>query len=78
MYYERSFEKLSVPSVYPFTSFGSRRFRPRDRRLARTIRESLFSLSYDFSRRSGEKEPLGEGGSPFDSGEGRIGSTLTV
>jgi hypothetical protein len=43
MYYERSFEKLRVPSVYPFTWFGSRRFRPRDRRLARTIRESLFS-----------------------------------
>ena len=38
----------------------------------------LSSLSYDFSRRSGEKEPLGEGGSPLDSGEGRIGSMLTV
>jgi hypothetical protein len=36
------------------------------------------ALSYDFSRWSGEKEPLGEGGSPLDSGEGRIGSTLTV
>jgi hypothetical protein len=35
-------------------------------------------LSYDFSRWSGEKEPLGEGGSPLVSGEGRIGSTLTV
>jgi hypothetical protein len=35
-------------------------------------------LSYDFSRWSGEKEPLGEDGSPLDSGEGRIGSTLTV
>ena len=35
-------------------------------------------LSYDFSRRRGEKESLGEGGSPLDSGEGRIGKTLTV
>jgi hypothetical protein len=35
-------------------------------------------LSYDFSRRGGEKEPLGEGGCPLDSGEGRIGSSLTV
>ena len=35
-------------------------------------------LSYDFSRREGEKEPLGEGGCPLVSGEGRIGSTLTV
>src|ERR1700722_20007438 len=29
-------------------------------------------LSYDFSRREGDKEPLGEGGSPLVSGEGRI------
>jgi hypothetical protein len=35
-------------------------------------------LSYDFLRRRGEKEPLGEGGCPLVSGEGRIGSTLTV
>ena len=35
-------------------------------------------LSYDFSRWSGEKEPLGEGGSPLGSGEGRIGIMLTV
>jgi hypothetical protein len=35
-------------------------------------------LSYDFSRREGEKEPLREGGCPLVSGEGRIGSTLTV
>ena len=35
-------------------------------------------LSYDFSRHRGEKEPLGEGGSPLDSGEGRIGIVLTV
>jgi hypothetical protein len=35
-------------------------------------------LSYDFSRREGEKEPLGEGGCPLVSGEGRIGSMLTV
>jgi hypothetical protein len=35
-------------------------------------------LSYDFSCWSGENEPLGEGGSPLDSGEGRIGSRLTV
>ena len=35
-------------------------------------------LSYDFSRDGGEKEPLGEGGCPLVSGEGRIGSTLTV
>jgi len=35
-------------------------------------------LSYDFSRREGEKEPLGEGGCPPVSGEGRIGSALTV
>src|SRR5882757_9929284 len=33
-------------------------------------------LSYDFSRREGEKEPLGEGGCPLVSGEGRIGNTL--
>jgi hypothetical protein len=32
----------------------------------------------DFSRRGGEKEPLGEGGGPLGSGEGRIGSMLTV
>jgi hypothetical protein len=32
-------------------------------------------LSYDFSRREGEKEPLGEGGCPLVSGDGRIGST---
>jgi hypothetical protein len=35
-------------------------------------------LSYDFSRGEGEKEPLGEGGCPLVSGEGRIGNTLTV
>jgi hypothetical protein len=35
-------------------------------------------LSYDFSRHGGEKEPLGEGGCPLGSGEGRIGSSLTV
>ena len=35
-------------------------------------------LSYDFSRREGEKEALGEGGCPLVSGEGRIGNTLTV
>ena len=35
-------------------------------------------LSYDFSRRGDEKEPLGEGGSPLHSGEGRIGKVLTV
>ena len=35
-------------------------------------------LSYDFSGREGEKEPLREGGCPLVSGEGRIGSTLTV
>jgi hypothetical protein len=35
-------------------------------------------LSYDFSRWSGEKEPLGEGGCPLVSGEGRIGIMLTV
>jgi hypothetical protein len=29
-------------------------------------------LSYDFLRRWGEKGPLGEGGSPLVSGEGRI------
>ena len=38
----------------------------------------LEGLSYDFLRRRGEKEPLGEGGCPLVSGEGRIGSTLTV
>ena len=37
-----------------------------------------FRLSYDNSRRRGEKEPLGEGGSPLVSGEGRIGIMLTV
>jgi hypothetical protein len=35
-------------------------------------------LSYDFSRWSGEKEPLGEGGGPPGSGEGWIERTLTV
>jgi hypothetical protein len=35
-------------------------------------------LSHDSSDWSGEKEPLGEGGSPLGSGEGRIGATLTV
>jgi hypothetical protein len=35
-------------------------------------------LSYDFLHRGGEKEPLGEGGCPLVSGEGRIESTLTV
>jgi hypothetical protein len=37
-----------------------------------------YRLSHDFLRWSGEKEPLGEGGSPLGSGEGRIGVTLTV
>ena len=41
-------------------------------------RRNAAGLSYDFSRREGEKEPLGEGGCPLVSGEGRIGSTLTV
>jgi hypothetical protein len=35
-------------------------------------------VSYDFSRRGDEKEPLREGGCPLVSGEGWIGSTLTV
>ncbi len=35
-------------------------------------------LSYDFSRRLGEKEPLGEGCRPLVSGEGWIAKTLTV
>ena len=35
-------------------------------------------LSCDFSRRGGEKGPLREGGCPLASGEGRIGSALTV
>jgi hypothetical protein len=35
-------------------------------------------LSYDNSRWSGEKEPLGKGGCPLVSGEGRIGIMLTV
>jgi hypothetical protein len=35
-------------------------------------------LSYDFSRRLGEKEPLREGCRPLVSGEGRIGDRLTV
>ena len=42
------------------------------------VKPNAEGLSYDFSRRRGEKEPLGEGGSPLDSGEGWIGSTLTV
>jgi hypothetical protein len=37
-----------------------------------------YDLSYDFLRDGGKKEPLGEGGCPLDSGEGRIGSSLTV
>jgi len=37
-----------------------------------------FRLSYDFSGHRGEKEPLGEGGSPLGSGEGRIEQPLTV
>jgi hypothetical protein len=35
-------------------------------------------LPYDFSRREGEKEPLGEGGRALISGEGRIGMVLTI
>jgi hypothetical protein len=35
-------------------------------------------LSYDFLRRLGEKEPLGEGCRPLISGEGRIGKPRTV
>ena len=42
------------------------------------VKPNAGRLSYDFSRREGEKEPLGEGGCPLVSGEGRIGSTLTV
>jgi transposase len=42
------------------------------------IRLDADCLSYDFWRREGEKEPLGEGGCPLVSGEGRIGSMLTV
>jgi hypothetical protein len=33
-------------------------------------------LSYDFSRHIGEKEPLGEGGSPLGSGDGSMGSVM--
>jgi hypothetical protein len=47
--------------------FPSSRFNPKAKR-----------LSYDFSRHGGEKEPLREGVGPLVSGEGRIGSTLTV
>jgi hypothetical protein len=35
-------------------------------------------LSYDFSCEQVDKEPLGEGGSPLFSGEGRIGNRLAV
>jgi hypothetical protein len=35
-------------------------------------------MSYDLSRWSGEKEPLGEGDGPLGSGEGRIERTLTI
>jgi hypothetical protein len=47
--------------------------------LEESLRFSLTSerLSYNLSRWSGEKEPLGEGGSPLDSGEGWIERTLT-
>src|ERR1700722_395205 len=49
--------------------------------LAMTINGSPLTtvcVSYDFSRRGYEKEPLREGDCPFVSGEGWIGSTLTV
>jgi transposase len=49
---------------------------PQERRIR--VDPKAGRLSYDFSRRRGEKEPLGEGGCPFVSGEGRIGSTLAV
>ena len=35
-------------------------------------------MSYDFSGRKAEKEPLGEGGSPLRSGEGRIAIPRTI
>ena len=49
---------------------------PQERRIC--VDPNAGRLSYDFSRWSGEKEPLGEGGGPLDSGEGWIERTLTV
>jgi hypothetical protein len=42
------------------------------------VKPNAKGLSYDFSLHEGEKEPLGQGGCSLDSGEGRIGSSLTV
>ena len=47
-------------------------------RLQGRVDPNAICLSYDFSRREGEKEPLGKVGCPLVSGEGRIGSSLTV
>ena len=52
--------------------------RPKPKRNPIRFNLNARCLSYDFSRRGGEKEPLGEGGSPLVSSEGRIGNMLTV
>jgi hypothetical protein len=59
-------------------SIPARRMRriPQERRIR--VNPKTEGLSCDFSRWSGEKESLGEGGSPLDSGEGWIERTLTV
>jgi hypothetical protein len=64
----------------PAASFAGKKHESNQRRFENPppTQSSGNCLSYDFSRREGEKERLGEGGSPLDSGEGRIGSTLTV
>jgi transposase len=56
----------------------AQRMRKLSRRRSLRCNMSGNCLSYDFSRRGDEKEPLGEGGSPLHSGEGRIGKVLTV
>jgi hypothetical protein len=55
-------------------SFASMQFESDSRPFGNPLRfKSLGNrLSYDFLRRWGEKGPLGEGGSPLVSGEGRI------
>jgi hypothetical protein len=70
----------TIPDLWQAIADALRLARMRQLSRRRRIRCNLSGkcLSYDFWRHGGEKEPLGEGGCPLVSGEGRIGSSLTV
>jgi transposase len=74
----RTYEAISDACGKILAQHPPRRMRriPQERRIC--VDPKAGCLAYDFSRREGEKERLGEGGCPLDSGEGRIGSMLTV